>query len=53
MKRLFEIGSKITIRTDLKTGMSIKFGVNEEMEKLAEIKIKRLKERLENIKNGF
>jgi len=35
VKRLFEIGSKITIRTDLKTGMSIKFGVNEEMEKLA------------------
>ncbi|MCI9094025.1 MAG: pentapeptide repeat-containing protein [Coprobacillus sp.] len=35
MKRLFEIGSKITIRSDLKAGMRINFGVNEKMERLA------------------
>ena len=48
MKRLFEIGSKITIRSDLKAGMFINFGVNKDMEKLAGKKSKIL-----DIDNGI
>ena len=35
MRKLFKIGDKVTIRADLKTGMNIRFNVNDEMEKLA------------------
>ena len=35
MRKLFKIGDKVTIRSDLKAGMNIKFNVNDEMEKMA------------------
>ena len=33
--KLFKIGDKVTIRTDLKAGMMIRFNVNDEMEEMA------------------
>ena len=35
MRKLFNIGDKVTIREDLKAGMNIRFTVNDEMEKMA------------------
>ena len=35
MRKLFKIGDKVTIRSDLKEGMNIRFNVNDEMEKMA------------------